>query len=209
MRTQLRSRKAGFTLPEVVVGSVISTIVLTSALSLFIACAGAWARGENLMDGENDTRQAVRVISDELRQAMLVTIDADGRGITYRHPNKDVNGNFSVPVVWDGVSRRIYLNGTNLILRGNGGIERVVARNVLTVDPFMLSTTTVQRKMRNTSQGVEVAPSYRIFTPSSAGLINEVIVQIVTGTKGGRVGESLRTRKRERVVLRNVPELIK
>jgi len=209
MQNRIRSRRSAFTLPEVVVGSVISTVVLTSALSLFIACAGAWARGENLMDGENDTRQAVRVISDELRQAMLVTIDADGRGITYRHPNKTAGGDFAVPVVWDGVERRIFLNGTNLIMRGTGGVERVVARNVLTVDPFMLSTTTTQRKMRHTSQGVEVAPAYRIFTASSGGLINEVIVQIVTGTKGGRAGESLRTRKRERVVLRNVPELIK
>lgn len=209
MQNRIRSRRSAFTLPEVVVGSVISTVVLTSALSLFIACAGAWARGENLMDGENDTRQAVRVISDELRQAMMVTIDADGRGITYRHPNKTVDGDFAVPVVWDGVERRIFLNGTNLMMRGNGGIERVVARNVLTVDPFMLGTTTTQRKMRHTSQGVEVAPTYRIFTASSGGLINEVIVQIVTGTKGGRAGESLRTRKRERVVLRNVPELIK
>lgn len=209
MRKHSRRSKKAFTLVEVIVGSAISFIVLTSALTLFIACVAAWGRGETMMDGENDTRQAIRQISDELRQAMWVSIDGDGMGITYRLPQKDaITGDYSVPVVWDGVDRRIYKDGTDLILVGSGGIKRTIARNVLAVDPFMLGTHQYQKK-RIKGSVPEVAPSYKIFTTNTAGIISVVTVKIVTGKQGGATDEWQRTRKRERVVLRNVPELIK
>jgi hypothetical protein len=40
-------------------------------------------------------------------------------------------------------------------------------------------------------------------------LVSEVTVTIVTGSRGGQSAESVRAKKRERVVLRNVPQLIK
>ena len=203
-----RSRKSGFTLTEVVVGSLISVIVLTSAVTMFIGVAAAWARGENTMSGENDTRQVVRLVGDELREAMWVSVDANGMGLTYRKPKKKVNGDFEIPVVWDGKDRRFFLDGTNLKLN-DGTSTRVVARKVLSVDPFMLRNTVGESVRYNTSQGVEAAPAYRIFIPNSTGLVSEVTVTIVTGNSGGKAGESMRSRKRERVVLRNVPELIK
>lgn len=209
MRNRSKRYRKGFTLVEVVVGSAISFIVLTSAITLFIACVAAWGRGETMMDGENDTRQAIRVVSDELRQAMWVSIDADGMGITYRIPQKDaITGDYSVPVVWDGVDRRIFLSGSNLRLKGTGGVERTIARNVLTVDPFMLSAHQYARK-RKYGTAAEAAPTYKIFTTNTTGIVSEVTIKIVTGKKGGQVDEWQRTRKRERVVLRNVPELIK
>ncbi len=194
---------------EVIVGSAISFIVLTSALTLFIACVAAWGRGETMMDGENDTRQAIRTISDELRQAMWVSLDGDGMGITYRLPDKDSGtGDYKVPVVWDGVDRRIFKDGDKLILQGAGGVKRTIARNVLAVDPFMLSTHHNLKK-RKLGSVTEAAPSYKIFTTNTTGIVSEVTVKVVTGKQGGATDEWQRTRKREKIVLRNVPELIK
>lgn len=204
-----RSRRSGFSLAEVIVGSVISFIVLTSTITLFIGVVGAWARGENMMDGENDTRQVMRVVSDELREAMWVSVDADGMGITYRKPRKDASGDFELPVTWDGVDRRFDLNGTNLEL-DDGTTTRTIGRNVLSVDPFRLQTHMLDGKMRQEDPLVpEIAPAYRIFTAPATGLVSEVTVTVVTGNLGGQAGETNRSRKREHIVLRNVPQLIK
>lgn len=206
-RTGRHRLQGGFTLVEVIVSSVISTIVLSMAVSVFLMVMASWARGENLMDGENDTRQVVRLVSDELREAMWVSVDADGRGLSYRRPQKDASGEFSLPVVWDGVTRRIFWNNGRLILRGDGGVERVVGSNILTVDPFRLEAHANAGRRGNAAN--VGAPAYRIFTANNSTLTTEVTVMVVTGSRGANGSEQVRARKREVVVLRNVPELIK
>ncbi|MBL8067973.1 MAG: prepilin-type N-terminal cleavage/methylation domain-containing protein [Armatimonadetes bacterium] len=201
-------RNKGFTLAEVVVGSVISTIVITAAVTMFIGVAAAWARGEGMIDGDSYTRQAVSIAADELREAIYVNVDADGMGVTYRKPKKDASGNFEVPIVWDGIDRRLFVSGGKLKLN-DGTNTRTIAKNVLTKDPFMLHSTVYGSQRYNTSYGEEEAPAYRVFVPNAGGLVSEVTVTVVTGSKGGKPGETVRSRKRERVVLRNVPELIK
>lgn len=204
------SRRSGFTLVEVVVGSIISFIVLSSAVALFLGVIGAWARGESMMDGDNDTRQIVRIASDELREAMWVSVDADGMGITYRKPKKDASGDFEIPVVWDGIDRRMELNGANLEI-DDGGSVRTIGRNVLSVDPFRLGTHALDSKryVEDPLNPTAAPPAYRIFEGPATGLVSEVTVTIVTGSRGGQTAESVRAKKRERVVLRNVPQLIK
>lgn len=204
------SRRSGFTLVEVVVGSIISFIVLSSAVALFLGVIGAWARGESMMDGDNDTRQIVRIASDELREAMWVSVDADGMGITYRKPRKDASGDFEIPVVWDGIDRRMELNGANLEI-DDGGSVRTIGRNVLSVDPFRLGTHVMESKryVEDPLNPTAAPPAYRIFEGPATGLVSEVTVTIVTGSRGGQAAESVRAKKRERVVLRNVPQLIK
>ncbi|MBA4292363.1 hypothetical protein C0431_05280 [bacterium] len=204
------TRRSGFTLVEVVVSSIVSFIVLSSAVALFLGVIGAWARGESMMDGDNDTRQVVRIISDELREAMWVSVDADGMGITYRKPLKDASGDFDIPVVWDGIDRRIELNGSELEI-DDGGTTRTIGRNVLSVDPFRLNAHALDSKryVQDPLAPVPEAPSYRIFVGPATGLVSEVTVTIVTGSRGGQSAESVRAKKRERVVLRNVPQLIK
>lgn len=208
MNTSRPRKNRGFTLAEVVVGSVVSVIVLTSAVTMFIGVAAAWARGEGMMSGENDTRQAVAIVADELREAIYVNVDADGMGLTYRKPKKATNGDFEIPIIWDGVDRRIFYNSNSLKLN-DGTRTRVIARNVLTTDPFMVHSTVYGAQRYNTSAGTEAAPAYKIFAANSGGLTSEVTVTLVAGSKGGKAGELVRSRKRERVALRNVPELIK
>jgi len=207
MRTR-RNRRSGFTLAEVVVTSVVSAVVLTSVVTLFITVIAAWARGETTMGTEGDTQEVVSKVADELREAMWVSVDADGYGLTYRKPRKTVAGDFEIPVVWDGYDRRIYLTGTDLKIF-DGTTTRNLSTNVLKNDPFRLGTHMNQKKKSNQTVTAEGAPTYKIFVPNSASLVSEVTVTVVTGAKGGRPGEWARAKKRDRVVLRNVPELIK
>lgn len=194
---------------EVVVSAAISSIVLFASVTMFMGVMGAWARGESTMDGENDTRQAMRVISDELREAMWVLVDADGMGLTYRKPAKDVNGEFLIPVTWDGFDRRIYYENGILYLEKQAGERRPICRNVLTRDPYMLHSNMVEARREQSAVAPTAAPQYQIFEPNSTSITTEVTVMIVTGQSGGQVGETVRSRKRESIALRNVPELIK
>lgn len=202
-----RSKRSGFTLAEVIVSSVISSLVLSLAVSVFLMCIGSWARGESQMDGDGDTRKAMRSVAHELREAMWVSVDADGMGITFRHPRKDITGAFQTPVVWDGIDRRIFLDNSELVMTAGAGTRRRIATNVSEFDPFMGRSHAMDA--RREVGAVATYPRYRIFTPNAGALTTEVIVQIVTGAKGGQVDEVIRARKRERIVLRNVPELIK
>lgn len=187
--------------------AAISSIVLFASLTIFMGVMGSWARGESLMDGEDDARQAMRVISDELREAMWVSVDADGMGVTYRKPSKDASGDFVIPVVWDGLDRRIELDGSQIILEESATKSRAIARNVLTVDPFA-GKAHISDAVRVQGNNV-TGPAYRIFTPNSGSVISEITVMVVCGSHGGQAGEVVRARKREVIALRNVPELIK
>ncbi|MDI9639912.1 prepilin-type N-terminal cleavage/methylation domain-containing protein [Geitlerinema splendidum] len=202
-----RSMRQGFTLVEVLVASGVSVIVMSLALAVFLMVAGTWARGEGLIDGENDTRIALRVISDELREAMWVNIDANGMGLTYRKPLKDSSGNFMIPVTWDGLDRRIEMVGGRLFLESTASDRRVIARNILSTDPFLLTSHSLQAKRQ--SGAPPTAPAYRIFNANAGAITTSVTVQLVVGKRGANSGEQVRSRKRETVVLRNVPELIK
>lgn len=185
----LRSKRAGLTLMEVMVSAAISSVVLFSAISLFLTGIGTWARGQGKMEVETQSRQAIRVTSDALREAMWVSVDADGMGLTYRLPRIDGDGAFEVPIIWDGVDRRIALHSGKLqMIDANG--TRTICRNVRLTDPL-------------SSGG---AQSYRIFTPGPGAITRRLNVQIVTETTGGRQ-EKVVARKRETVFLRNIPEL--
>lgn len=198
-------KKRGFTLMEVIVSSVMSTVVLFGVVSLLLMVMGSWARGEGRMDGENDARQAMRTMSDELREAMLVVIDADGMGLTYRKPAKNVSGDFVLPVAWDGVIRRLFYENGSLWI-SDGVVKRKIAKNVLTVDPFASAS---HRLNEERKVGAVTGTAYKIFTPNPGVVISEVTMMVVISNKGGQSEETVRARKRETVVLRNVPEIIK
>jgi len=189
MRRLTTSRRRGSTLFEVVISAGISTVVLFSAVSLFLSGAGTWARGQGKIDAETQSRQAVRVISDALREAMWVSVDGDGMGVTYRLPRKTVDGAFEVPIIWDGIDRRIELDGERILLTDDEG-TRPICRHIRLTDPASTSGT---------------AP-YQIFTPGPGAITRRLVVQVVTETNGAR-SEYVTGRKRETVFLRNIPEL--
>jgi hypothetical protein len=120
---------------------------------------------------------------------MGVSVDSNGLGITYYLPQKDGNGNIIVPEVTDGVTRRIELDGTtiNMIASGN---SRSICYNVVLTDP-------------NSPGGT--AP-YQIFVPGGGTTTRSLTVMVVT-QRQGYGAETVTSRNRETMYLRNVPQL--
>ena len=202
-----RSKTSGYSLAEVTVSAALGTMTIFAAVSVFLMNSASWARGEGRIDSETNVRQAVRIVSDELREAMNVTVDNDGQGLTYRKPKKDGNGDFEIPVTWDGIDRRIELSGTNLVLTEGANTSRIIARNVMTQDPFMDGDHAISSSISSVASSNDWT-DYQIFVPNTGAVTTEVMVKLVIGTTGGQAGEYVRARKREIVALRNVPELI-
>lgn len=189
--TPRRKKTAGVTLVELLVGSTISMLVLYGAVMLMVAGSASWYRGEGKILAETQSQRAVRIISIELREAMSITVDANGLGLNYRLPQKDGLGNYIVPAIWDNVTRRIELSGTNIRIVENGS-PRIICRNVILTDPKSTSGT---------------AP-YVIFAPGAGTITRQLTVMVVTQT-GTLKGGTTTSRSRETLFLRNIPELLR
>lgn len=150
---------------------------------------GSWYRGEGQIRAETQSQRAVRLITAELREAMSVSVDANGQGVNYRLPAVDANGNYVVPATWDNVNRRIALEG-NVIRLYTGGSERIIARNVITTDP----------------RSVGGIGTYQVFTRGAGTIVRQLNVMVVTRTNEFRT-QNATSRSRETIFLRNIPEL--
>lgn len=184
---RIRRRQSGMTMVEVVTSAVIGTMVLGAALTIFIAGAGMWVRGGEMMETEVQSRQAVRVIANALREAMVVTVDADGQGVTYRLPTRLPDGTFQAPAVWDGVSRRIFHSSGNIRLTDGVG-TRTITRNVILTDPDNANA------------------AYQLFVPGAGTVVRQVTIKIVCRRTLPNSVVYL-GRKRETIFLRNIPQV--
>ncbi|MER3414351.1 MAG: hypothetical protein C4340_00245 [Armatimonadota bacterium] len=184
----MRFRVRGVTLPEVLLGVSVLGFVMLGALLALIGTLGGWAVGQARIQAEVETQRALRRITDTLQEAMWAQVDADGYGITYRLPQRDANGNIAYPLTWDGIDRRIEIDGTDLRICDDGGCTTILT-NVTTVDP------------NNPSSG-----NYLMFVAPAGATVRQVTVQIVV-KRSVRDDRSVWTRARESVRLRNVPQL--
>lgn len=191
--TALRThrKRRGATLVEVVTASTISVLVLTGAYAALLSGSNTWIKGSGTMDAEATAQRAVRRIANELRQAMSVTVDPDGNGLSYRMPVIDGNGNYTVPPVWDNVTRRIELSGSNINMVTNGVADRIASGVILT-DPLSSGGT----------------GTYRLFTAGAGTITRQVTVQVVVQKNTVRT-YTKKSRNRETIFLRNIPELIR
>jgi hypothetical protein len=183
-------RIKGITLVETVVAAGMSTIVLFASLACFLQGAGSWAKGQSNMTVQDQSRRTVRLISDELRESMSVFVDADGMGVSYRKPQLDGEGNYITPVIWDGVTRRIYYSNGKIYM-GPSGQERIICKDVIATDPALGGN-----------------PAYRTFIPAAGTITRAIDVKVITSTNSGINNTNVISRKRETVYLRNVPELV-
>jgi len=182
----MHRRNSGASLVEVLTAATLTVGVLFAAVSALLFGSGSWIRGLGKISADSEAKRAVLAVSQILREAMAVTVDADGQGLAFRYPVKDANGRFVVPPVWDGVSRRIAVQGGNLVLT-EGAASRVLCRGVSPIDP-------------------KTGSSYRVFTAPGGAIVREITVQIVT-SRDGRVANEAQGRVRETVFLRNVPQI--
>lgn len=182
-------RNKGVTTVELLMASGISVGVLFTAVMLFIYGMAQWSRGESFIIAESGSQVAVRSIANELREAMSVTVDGNGLGLSYRLPKKVEDGSWKSPVEWDGVDRRIeYANGS---IRVSGGeTVRTICANVILTDPEY-----------------EGNQAYKVFTAGTGAITRQLMVMVVTKTNEYRQ-EHMTSRSRETIYLRNVPELL-
>jgi len=185
-----RSRRRGATLTEVALAASASVLVLTGSISTFLMSTKTWLQGESVIDAGNNANQAIRIISKEMREAMAVTVDANGLGLSYRRPSKDSGGNYIMPITWDGVSRRIEMNGTDLQI--TGGTNRTICKNIQLTDPSSPGGTT----------------PYTIFSAGPGSITRSLTIMLVT-KRAGLNGKFNTSRIRETIFLRNIPELTK
>jgi hypothetical protein len=185
-----RSLRRATTLVETMIAAGLTSMVLIGSVATFFMGAISWTNGQAHLDVETNSQKSVRMISGELRQAMAVAVDGDGNGLTYKLPSVDGTGNYIVPPVWDGVTRRIQLQNTNQIAIVTNGNGRVICRNVILKDPK--------------SDGGNTA--YKIFSPGTGAITRSITVMVVSQTTGFR-NAITNSRSRETIFLRNIPEL--
>lgn len=181
-----RRRSLGLTMVELLTAATLTVAVLFAAVSALLFGTSSWLRGMGRISAESEAKRAVAVVSQTLREAMAVTVDGDGMGLSFRYPVRNSEGRYVLPPVWDGVQRRITVQGGNLVLL-EGDASRVLCRSLDSIDPRTGST-------------------YRVFTAPSGAIVREVTIQIVT-RRDGRFANEAKGRVRETVFLRNVPQL--
>jgi len=187
MATKRRNRlQCGSTLAEVIIAAGVNVMALAGVVLIIVAGMSSWMRGESRIEAESGAQDAMRTISQELKEAMSITVDANGQGLSYQLPSKDSGGNYVAPVTSDGVARRLQLTGTSIV-KVSGTQQRTLATGVATIDPL-------------TNQ------AYQIFTPGAGSLTRQVTVQIVLSRNTVHSKTSI-SRNRETIFLRNVPQI--
>jgi hypothetical protein len=176
-------------LVEAMMAAVVTVATLTTSLLVYVVGMMGWYRGEGNINAEMGSHTALRVIANELRQAMSVSVDGNGLGLTYSLPAQDDTGTDLVPLQSDGVARRIELDGTTINMTANGATRKLCAGVILT-DPLSQNG----------------ASAYQVFTAGSGSTTRSVTVMIVT-QQPGYSGETLTARNRETIYVRNVPQV--
>jgi len=186
----MKSKKRGTTLVETIIAAGFSTLAVLGATLLFLSSSMTWIRGTGRIDAEATTNRAVREISRELREAMTVTVDANGLGLSYRLPVKDSSGSYTMPITWDGVSRRIQLDGSHLNITG-GATPHTICKGVILTD----------------TQSPGGTGAYQIFTAGSGAITRSLTVLLVS-SRNADYNKMATSRSRETIYLRNIPQLV-
>jgi type II secretory pathway pseudopilin PulG len=184
----IRSRKSGFTLVETLTSATLNVLVLGGAATLLIGAGSSWIRGEAKVEAETSAEIGVRLIADEVRGAMSVTVDSNGQGMTYQMPAVDGTGRYVTPIAWDGVNRRIALSGSSLIKTVGTG-SRTVIKGVTLTDP-------------------QTNAPYRIFIPGPGSITRQLTMELVV-QRNGVSSKTYNARNREMIYIRNVPQITK
>ena len=202
----------GVTLVETLIASAISVLAVTAGTTAFLSGSYSWAKGEIEMASEGSGNFAMRIIAEELREAMFVKVASDGMRIDYFLPMKDGDGAFIFPIVPDGVSRRLYFDDDDLILKV-GSSKRVICQDVLFSDPRIANGSLANEGVGNgrgtgkaLTGGTGSGALYTPFIATPGALTREVTVKLVTMSKG-HTGKTRVSSKREVVLARNVPRI--
>jgi len=187
----MRKRRSirGVSLLETLTAAVMTVMVLTAGVGTLLMGLNSWARGQGHIEAESEAQEAVRIMCQKLREACQVNVDANGLGLSYQMPAVDNNGDYVVPAVWDGVTRRIELDGSTLNVVTNGRY-RPICTGVILTDPDSANGTS----------------PYTIFSCPANSVVNQVTMEVVAQRNSYRA-VNLTSRAKETVYLRNVPQI--
>lgn len=189
-RNLKKRKQRGHTLVEVLTAASMSVVVLFAVVLSLLTGMQSWARGQGKINAEVSSQATIRMISQELRQAMSVTVESSGNALEYRLPQKDGSGDYVVPATWDGIIRKIrYVSDgeTGHIELGPVSNLRTICEDVSLVDPL-------------------TSTSYKLFTAGDGSITRQLTVQIVAKTLGSG-NKKVTSRTRETIYLRNIPSL--
>lgn len=184
-----RRRIRGAALLESVTAAFMGTMVLTTAFMIYMSGMMSWTKGEARITAEDTATVAVRRMSVMLREAMYVAVDNNGMGLTFRWPIKESNGRFRTPPVWDGITRRMYVQN-GILYVSDGTNTEAICKGIITTDP----------------QSAGGAAAYTVFTPGQGTNTRQVTLMLVTQSASYRT-EQVTSRCRETIFVRNVPEI--
>jgi hypothetical protein len=189
-----RKKQRGATLVELVVATGLSVMVLGVCLSILFAGSASWATGLGETASASYAQNAVRTISKRLQEAMSVTVATNGQSLTYKLPQTDGQGNYTLPLTWDGVNRQILIQNNSNLVMVDGARQQVVAYGVIFTDPYSTNGT----------------KPYVLFTPGIGTTTNQVTIEVATqayahNTHGATT--KVASRERETIYLRNIPQI--
>jgi hypothetical protein len=162
-------------------------MALGAGLSMFVATVGAWTEGETKIDMMSGTQTGLRRVTADLREAMSVTFNTEKTAVTYVLPKKDGTGQYTMPLVSDGVTRKFYIEDGKL-KHLVGAQTRTISSGILTTDPE--------------HDDAAIA----VFNPGAGVIPHQVYISLLGKSKGNN-GEQLLKWAKEVVQLRNVPKV--
>lgn len=172
-------RRQGFTLIELLTGMTVMGFVIVGTMTLLVTGMKSFKRTSYDVDITNQNSQALRRMSETLRQAMNVTITNNGTVISFNLPKMGavdvVTGEKEVqdPLTSDGVARSYTVNfSAGTLVEQPGG--RVLATSIAATDPQVGSTQYNQAYVpfQLTTFGSYRAVSINLITTQR--LVNEV-----------------------------------
>lgn len=178
------------TLVEITFASGLMVLILLGGISIFIFGTATWFRGQGQIDADQKSQKGVRIIADEIREALSLTVDANGKGLSYTKASLQGDGSYAQPLTSDGIARRIYIDNLGNVFMSEGASNRLICTNVVSNDPLSVNAPT----------------AYTPFVPGIGTITRSVTLMLVTQTSDYR-NETTWSRSRETVYLRNIPAL--
>lgn len=162
----LRGGRRGFTLLETLTATSLFSVMLLSGVTLMLNGVSSYERDVTRTSAEADVGKAIRVISEQLRQAVTVTVDTDGQGLTYTLPARQGNGSLVVPITSDGITRRIYrtANGQRLAIDGMNQTSTPLRTFILVEDLAPADVTGPLFNLSPTNRALTIGISSRVTT---------------------------------------------
>ncbi|MCH8274326.1 MAG: prepilin-type N-terminal cleavage/methylation domain-containing protein [Armatimonadetes bacterium] len=166
-------KRRGFTLTELLIGTVITAILILTALALLTSGLASFGKTDTRFDLSGTGALAMRRITEELRSAMVVNIATDGRSMTYELPVlaagvDPVTGEreYVYPLEPDGVVRRLAVDDGTLWHQVGLNEPRPLVKNLSDTDPQEGSAYYGQQ--------------YPVFAFASVGSTNGLVVTLIS-----------------------------